>query len=129
MSPKPDPRELFDRLIEDAALELDTTKHPTSQEPMAFDIRRVRFTQTQEELLRLAEEKRGLRRPNHQGPSYVALATMAFVAWDLGLDFFEVLSGHGLPDDPATRGIILGLSRGARGQWGIQAVGDRTKGS
>lgn len=86
---------------------------------------RITFTADQEALLRQAAQKRGLHPAAGLRLSYIRLATLAFVAYDLGIDVFEVIGGEEFPfDDPKLAGYIENLARETRGKWGITGLED-----
>lgn len=86
------------------------------------DVSRIdmRLTVRQRALFNQAREKRGI--PLTGAIGYAQLATLAFIAYDLGIDFFEVLTGERIPEGMSP--LAEGLSRDYRGMWGITGLGD-----
>lgn len=95
---------------------------------LAFKRHTVHLTVDQEELLRAAVAKRGIPSVRGPGLGYITLATLAFIAYDMDVNFLELMSGKKIPDDPILAQAVADASRKQRGQWGIVDLSDHQRG-
>lgn len=120
-----------DMLLGKMQSRLDVDQEPArnrSGEPKAIRKRVVHFSARQEQLVRLASQSRGLPMSHSKNRNYLEMATLAFTAYDLDLNFFELLTGKEFPAERHLAEVVEKVARNERGQWGILGLGDHQRG-
>lgn len=97
-------------------------------QPKAVKSRIIRFSAYQDQMIRRAAAQRGLETSNSKNRNYVELATIAFAAYDLDMNVFELITAKQFPVDPASAEIVEKVARNERGQWGIVGLSDHQRG-
>lgn len=87
----------------------------------------IKFFPEQEELFVEAAERR-FGKDRHGRAEYIRLATLAFVAYDLDLDFLELATSKPMPKAPGAAELAFEASARKRGLWGIIGLANKQRG-